>query len=126
MEQPPGKTESTTFSEEIHYPHMLIGNSENTNVTILRMEEQYFSELSDSVENLMATGTPCICMDFRNIQYVNSIGLGNLHRAAQTLQQADVDLILFGVQPRVFKIFEILGMHLPCYGSEQEALAALG
>lgn len=66
-------------------------------------------------------------VDLTGLQYISSAGLGVFISYLEDLQRADVQMVLFGLQPKVREVFEILGLqHLMAICNDRhEALALL-
>ncbi|RZK18756.1 MAG: anti-sigma factor antagonist [Hymenobacter sp.] len=67
-----------------------------------------------------------ILIDFQRLHYISSAGLGVFISHLQRLQDANVKLVFFNMQEKVFNVFEILGLDslMNIVPTEQDALAA--
>jgi anti-sigma B factor antagonist len=70
---------------------------------------------------------PTLILDFADVPYVDSAGLGLLVSAFVSRQQAGRKMILSGINPRVQKLFEITRVQelFLIFSSPEEAIAAL-
>ncbi|NML67359.1 STAS domain-containing protein [Hymenobacter sp. RP-2-7] len=67
-----------------------------------------------------------ILIDCQRLSYISSAGLGVFISHLQRLQDANVKLVFFNMQEKVFNVFEILGLDslMNIVQTEQEAQAA--
>lgn len=70
---------------------------------------------------------PTLILDFSDVPYVDSAGLGLLVSAFVSRQKAGHKMILSGINPRVLKLFEITRVQdlFLIFSSPEEAIAAL-
>jgi anti-anti-sigma factor len=80
-------------------------------------------------QNAMRREEPAevVILDFSDVPYVDSAGLGMLVSAFISRQKAGRKIILSGINPRVRKLFEITRMQdlFLIFSSPEEAIAAL-
>jgi anti-sigma B factor antagonist len=67
-----------------------------------------------------------VLIDCQRLSYISSAGLGVFISHLQRLQDANVKLVFFNMQEKVFNVFEILGLDslMNIVQTEQEAQAA--
>lgn len=67
-----------------------------------------------------------VLIDCQKLSYISSAGLGVFISHLQRLQDANVKLVFFNMQEKVFNVFEILGLDslMNIVQTEQEAQAA--
>jgi len=67
-----------------------------------------------------------VLIDCQRLSYISSAGLGVFISHLQRLQDANVKLVFFNMQEKVFNVFEILGLDslMNIAKTEQEAQAA--
>ena len=67
-----------------------------------------------------------VLIDCQRLTYISSAGLGVFISHLQRLQDANVKLVFFNMQEKVFNVFEILGLDslMNIVQTEQEAQAA--
>lgn len=70
---------------------------------------------------------PMVILDFSEVPYVDSAGLGLLVSAFVSRQKAGRKMVLSGINPRVQKLFEITRVQdlFLIFDSPQEAIAAM-
>jgi len=68
-----------------------------------------------------------LLLEMGKVEYMNSYGLGILVRLSQDMDSHRKRIALAGAQGLVLKLFQTVGIdkRLPCYPSEEDALAAL-
>lgn len=67
-----------------------------------------------------------VLVDCQRLSYISSAGLGVFISHLQRLQDANMKLVFFNMQEKVFNVFEILGLDslMNIVATEQEAQAA--
>jgi anti-anti-sigma factor len=82
--------------------------------------------LEQELEGLIGAGTRRLAIDMSRLDYLSSAGLRALLVAARRLQEGGGILTLIGLRGTVKEVLEIAGLTnaFPCYGDEQELLAA--
>ncbi len=65
-----------------------------------------------------------ILMDLSLLDYISSAGLGVFISYIEDMKDEEISLVLFGLQPKVFQVFEILGLHnlMQIVNTKEEAL----
>lgn len=66
-----------------------------------------------------------VLIDCSRLDYISSAGLGVFISNLQRFQEANTVMIFFGMQEKVYNVFEILGLDalMTIVGTQQEALA---
>lgn len=82
-------------------------------------------KLEKEIENLVTDGCYKVIVNFKNLDYISSAGLGVFMSQIETIRQKDGDLKLTEMQEKVFSVFDLLGfpMLFNITSSESEALA---
>ncbi len=64
-----------------------------------------------------------VLVDCQHLQYISSAGLGVFMSYIQELEAKDKKFVLFNMKEKVYKVFEILGLHqlLTIVDTEEEA-----
>lgn len=72
-------------------------------------------------------GYPAVLVDLREVEFIDSSGLGSLLSCLRTMNAKDGDLRLFGMRKPVQAMFELVRMHrlFAIYNTEEEARATL-
>jgi anti-sigma B factor antagonist len=83
--------------------------------------------LRQKVKDLMDAGTLKLLVDFSDVPYIDSTGLGFLAGARVTTQNAGARIILANMNPHVRRILDDVNLtqFFTLAGSESEALASL-
>jgi anti-sigma B factor antagonist len=101
---------------------------ERTSVLRLRGDLTLDSELalSQAYAEAAADGTRVILLDFTELRYMNSGGIGLLVTVLVRARRLAQRLLAFGVSEHYRQIFDLtrLAEAIPIFGSEREALAA--
>jgi anti-sigma B factor antagonist len=67
--------------------------------------------LRDAVSSVLASGTTRMALDLAELDFVDSTGLGVLVGALKRTREAEGDLVLTAVPPRIIKLLELTGLH---------------
>ena len=101
-------------------------------VTVFRLDEERLDTLNGpnfKKEFLVSinAGEKFFLVDFANVKYADSSGLGALLFGLRLATENGGGLALLNVGPRVERLIQIahLERHLTCFNTEDEALAAL-
>jgi anti-anti-sigma factor len=83
--------------------------------------------LKDKMEELLKKDTKKVLMDFRQVRFVDSAGVGGILVACLRLHRQEGKVFAIGVKERVHKILEHVDRDsvIQYYESEEEALAAI-
>ncbi|WP_372366399.1 STAS domain-containing protein [Candidatus Uabimicrobium sp. HlEnr_7] len=65
---------------------------------------------TESLNPLTAEGSKYLILNFSNVGYMNSTGLGVLVKVQDRYKESDGDLILVNVPQKIFDLFKMLGM----------------
>lgn len=68
-------------------------------------------ELDNAMKEALATGNSKILIDCTKLEYISSAGLGVFMSYLEEIKQKEISLVIFGLQPKVSHVFEILGLH---------------
>ncbi len=66
-------------------------------------------ELESSIEALIKDGKKMILVNFRNLDYISSAGLGVFMEFIEDLRKTGGDIKLTEMNPKVFSVFDLLG-----------------
>jgi anti-sigma B factor antagonist len=97
-------------------------------VTIVRVVGELDASSSIALDQelaaLMQAQNQSILVDCTNLQYISSAGLGVFMSYIQEMEQNNIQLVLFGLSPKVKNVFEILGLDqlLPITETKELAL----
>ena len=67
--------------------------------------------LRQSLQRLVADKTPALAVDFSGVDYIDSSGLATLIEYIREASGHGGRLVLFGMQPRVKMVFELVRLH---------------
>lgn len=92
------------------------------------MGDKHTSNLYDEAKSLIGKGFKNIIMDLRQVEYINSIGLGVIIAVRTTSIKAGGNLKLICESDKVLKYFKItdLDKFFEIFTNEDEALASFG
>ncbi|RIJ42432.1 STAS domain-containing protein [Pontibacter oryzae] len=81
----------------------------------------------DSLNHAMAKPVRFLLIDCRSLRYVSSAGLGVFLSAFYACQQKEINMVFFGLQPKIKNVFSILGLEriMHCVDTEKEALQSV-
>lgn len=79
--------------------------------------------LDEAMQQAVNADTKIILVDCKNLRYISSAGLGVFMSYIQELENKNTKLVLFNMSGKVYKVFEILGLHqlLTIVDTEEEA-----
>lgn len=99
---------------------------ENIAVVVLRGEigTETVNQFKDRIDQLVADGQNKIIMDFQEVNYLNSMGLGVVAATLKKVKKNKGDLKLVKLSPSVQELFELtrLTKVFDIFESEDEAL----
>ncbi|MEK6479882.1 STAS domain-containing protein [Catalinimonas sp. 4WD22] len=67
--------------------------------------------LDEAMQKAVNAECPKILVDCLDLRYISSAGLGVFMSYIQELEAKDKKLVLFNMNEKVYKVFEILGLH---------------
>ena len=67
--------------------------------------------LDEALQQAFQSDTGRILVDCQNLHYISSAGLGVFMSYIQELEVTNKKLVLFNMSEKVYKVFEILGLH---------------
>jgi len=81
-------------------------------------------QLDESIRHLSESGAKSILVDGTQIDYISSAGLGVFMSYLEDFQEKGV-LKIFGLKPRVYEVFQILGLDqlISIFPDKESALA---
>lgn len=79
--------------------------------------------LDEAMQKAVEAQIRAVLVDCRGLRYISSAGLGVFMSYIQELDARNIKFILFNMSEKVFKVFEILGLHqlLTIVDNEEEA-----
>ncbi|RNI21830.1 STAS domain-containing protein [Rufibacter latericius] len=90
--------------EEETYAYILRLSGELDASTCLEVDNEIERALGKSIEQLW--------IDCEDLSYISSAGLGVLISHLGTLEERNINLVLYGMSAHVRNVFELLGLHL--------------
>jgi anti-sigma B factor antagonist len=101
-------------------------------VTVVRLtaqrlaEEEHVRALFQAVAALVGPGHPNLVLNFRRVEYVSSVAIGNLVLLHRKVRAAQGRLALCHLSPATEEALEVMHLNevVPSYGSEEEAVRA--
>ena len=69
-------------------------------------------ELESAIKNIIDTGQNRILVNFENLDYISSAGLGVFMAFIEEVRQNGGDIKLTSMKPKVFSVFDLLGFPL--------------
>jgi anti-sigma B factor antagonist len=81
-------------------------------------------QLESAISSVIASGKHKIVVNFRNLEYISSAGLGVFMVFIEEVRASNGDIKLAAMQPKVFTVFDLLGfpMLFDIVETEEEAL----
>ncbi len=67
--------------------------------------------LDKAFQEAVQSGYKKILVDCKNLQYISSAGLGVFISYIDEIESKNIKLVLFNMSEKVYKVFEILGLH---------------
>ncbi|MDJ1502900.1 STAS domain-containing protein [Xanthocytophaga agilis] len=110
---------------------MRINSLDKEDLTILVVDGELDASssilLDESIESVVAQGKKKILIDGRSLNYISSAGLGVFMSHVQEFEEKGIQMILFGLNEKVLRVFQILGLDqlLSITASENEAIQLL-
>ncbi|MGE5707671.1 MAG: STAS domain-containing protein [Bacteroidota bacterium] len=96
-------------------------------VTLMRvkgfLDAHTATELEKAMDGLINEGAFRVIVDFSELDYISSAGLGVLMAAISTFREHQGDLKLVKLPPKIFKVFDLLGFSklFQIFETEKEA-----
>lgn len=81
--------------------------------------------LDKAIQELSENGAKHILVDGRELEYISSAGLGVFMSYLEDFSEKGIQLSIFGLSPKVYEVFKILGLDqlIPLYSDKHEATA---
>lgn len=82
-------------------------------------------ELEDVFQKLIKNKKYKIVVNFRDLSYISSAGLGVFMAFIEEVRKNDGDIKLTNMTPKVFNVFDLLGFPIlyEIYGNEEDAIS---
>lgn len=79
--------------------------------------------LDESIEKVVTEGKKQLLIDCTRLSYISSAGLGVFMSHVQEFEEKNIQMVLFGLNDKVLRVFQILGLDqlLRITSSEEEA-----
>lgn len=99
----------------------------NTPLLVIKGEIDIYNsqKLTDLLSNIIGEGKNKVILDFHDVLYMDSTGLGTVVKAANTLAEKEGKLYIIGVKPTIKKIFDVSGITEKDYIVFEEELSAV-
>ena len=81
-------------------------------------------ELESAIENIIKQGKSKILVNFRDLDYISSAGLGVFMAFIEEVREKGGDIKLADMKPKVFSVFDLLGFPL-LFDVEKEEFSAI-
>ncbi|MFT6866869.1 MAG: anti-sigma B factor antagonist [Cyclobacteriaceae bacterium] len=83
-------------------------------------------ELDNAIKHA-ATEASRILVDLQGLEYISSAGLGVFISYLEELKSKDIALVLYGMQAKVYEVFQILGLQnlIMITSNKEEAIGLL-
>ena len=100
------------------------------NITFIRVEGYIDAhtapELEKVLQDMIADGRYKVVLDFQQMEYISSAGLGVLMGAISTFRENQGDMKLVNLPSKVYKVFDLLGFSklFEIFDNRQDAIAA--
>jgi len=90
------------------------------------IETNSYLDFENELNNILEKGYSHIILNCRDLQYINSAGLGVIMGLIEEVREKDGDIKLCAMNKNVFKIFDLVGFNqlFEIYEKEEEALNA--
>lgn len=69
-------------------------------------------DLEKSIADSVAQGSNKLIVNFKNLEYISSAGLGVFMVFIEDVRNATGDIKLTEMQPKVYTVFDLLGFHM--------------
>ncbi len=105
------------INDDPAYYQLLIGGEIDASSSI---------HLEEGLKNAMSASKKII-VDLAELEYISSAGLGVFMSIIQDLENEDIKFAIYGMEPKVFEVFEILGLNqlITIKKDKEEALEAI-
>jgi len=67
-------------------------------------------QLDSAIQQVIGEGYKKILIDCSGLNYISSAGLGVFMSYIQELETQEINMVLYGLQEKVFHVFQILGL----------------
>ena len=100
--------------------------SRNTKIIDIKgyLDAHTAPELENAIQNLIKNKNYQIVVNFKNLSYISSAGLGVFNAYIEEVRENNGDIKLTNMSPKIYNVFDILGfpMIYEIYKDETEAL----
>jgi anti-sigma B factor antagonist len=93
-----------------------------------KIDAKTMGDFEGGIRELMDAGHHNLVLDFAEVPFISSAGLGILMSVIEEIREPGGDLVLARVQPDVYRIFDLLEFTtlFKFYDSQEEAIASFG
>lgn len=92
-----------------------IGKQEFEQHNLLKIEGEIDASssifLDEAIRDMISSDKNSLLIDLTNLNYISSAGLGVFMSYIEEVAHKQKKMILFGLNPKVFRVFQILGLH---------------
>lgn len=83
--------------------------------------------LDKGIQDLVESGTKFLLVDGQGLEYISSAGLGVFMSYLEDFNERGIWMGIFGLPPRVYEVFKILGLDqlIPIFEDKTSALGSL-
>jgi len=87
-----------------------VRGTEITKVTVQGfLDAHTVPEMEKIIQNLIHDGKYKIVVDFKDLSYISSAGLGVFMSVIGDVKGNDGDIVLMDMPPKIYKVFDLLG-----------------
>ena len=76
---------------------------------VLRGKARKVSDFGQELQNLIDEGKYKIVVNFNELSYISSAGLGVFMGFIETIREQEGDIKLSSMSPKIFRVFDLLG-----------------
>ncbi len=76
------------------------------------LDAQTAHELENSIQNTITEGIYKIIVNFKNLEYISSAGLGVFMAFVEEIRNNNGDIKFTEMKDKIYSIFELLGFHM--------------
>jgi len=106
--------------------------SDGGNHSILRiggfLDAHTAPALEEAIQKLIDEGRTNILVDFKDLNYISSAGLGVFMGFIEEIRSKNGDLKMCGMSPKIFRVFDLLGFPTiyQIFEKQEEAITTFG
>jgi anti-anti-sigma factor len=106
-------------------------SSPSSNIGVITLRDRFDGDVSGDVEHILnkqlTAGNKFLVLDLAEVDYISSNGLKTVVTICRRAREANGDLVLSGLRPRVQEILEITGLDMivTVYRTSADAIASI-